>query len=168
MSEVNAALALAQSQRIDSLVGKLQRVKSSITEQIADIQPIQLQRIADPAGDVSYSLVFYLSAPADAERFSEQRRDEGIPSLTMNNKGIPDRHIYTNWDYVLNKQGIADRDNPWTNPWYGGSVQYSRDMCPNTLNLLSRAVALNLHQHMTEADCAAVANAIRKAARNLT
>lgn len=164
MSELNAALALAQSQRIDELIAKLQRVKSLITAGIADVASIRLQRIPDPAGDLSYSLVFYLESGEKSALFSELLSKEGIPNGTISNNGFADRHIYSNWRYILEKQGASERDTPWNCQSYKGNVQYAPDMCPATLDWLSRAVAIGLHQNMNEEDCNDVIQAIRKVA----
>lgn len=164
MSELNAALAMAQSQRIDSLVDRLQRLKGRIVEGIRDIPNIQLQRIPDPAGDVSYSLVFYLPTVAQAQRFSSELQQEGIPNGTIDNNGFADRHIYKNWTYVMNKVAISDKDNPWTNEHYKGHVEYAPDMCPRTLDWLSRAISVSLHQSMTDEDADDLIEAVRKVA----
>ncbi len=164
MSEINAALGLAQSQRIDTITAKLKSVKKEIIEGIKDMDGIQLQRVPDPEGDVSYNLVFYLSSPEKSQQFSERLRDEGIPNGTLHNKGLADRHIYTNWDYVLQKQGASEVDNPWNCQSYKGNVEYSKDMCPKTIDFLSRAVSISLHQSLTSADCQDAVKAIHKVA----
>lgn len=165
MSELNAALVLAQSQRIDSLVTRLRKVKRSIVDRISDLEQIQLQRIPDPDGDVAYSLIFYLADSSAAEDFSARLTAEGIRNGTVGNNGFADRHIYKNWHYVLNKQGASEKDTPWNCASYQGNVEYSPDMCPRTLDWLGRAVGIFLHQNMTEEDCNDIATAIRKVAR---
>ncbi|WP_186446215.1 DegT/DnrJ/EryC1/StrS family aminotransferase [Paenibacillus cremeus] len=164
MSEIQAALGLAQSSRIDSVVGRLREVKQTILKGIQSVQGIQLQRIPDPEGDVSYSLVFYLPDTRTAAEFSSHLTAEGIPNGTFQNNGFADRHIYVNWDYVLAKRGASATDTPWTCASYKGNVQYSKDMCPNTLDLLGRAISISLHQSMTEEDCMDAVEAIRKVA----
>ncbi|MBO9605489.1 MAG: DegT/DnrJ/EryC1/StrS family aminotransferase [Paenibacillaceae bacterium] len=164
LSEINAALALAQSQRINTIVARLQSIKSAISQGIADLPDIRLQTIPDPQGDVSYSLVFYLPTVELSQRFSRKLSDEGIPNGTINNNGFADRHIYKNWTYVMEKRGASERDTPWNCESYKGNVQYSPDMCPKTLDWLGRAIAIGLHQHMTEEDCGDVVRAIRKTA----
>ncbi|RKN62002.1 hypothetical protein D7M11_35155 [Paenibacillus ginsengarvi] len=164
LSEINAALALAQSRRIDTLVSKLRHIKSTITASICDLPQIRLQAIPDPQGDVSYSLVFYLPTVEQAQQFSKKLAREGIPNGTIDNNGFADRHIYKNWTYVMEKRGASERDTPWNCQSYKGNAQYSPDMCPNTLDWLSRAIAIGLHQHMTEQDCDDVIKAIRKTA----
>lgn len=162
MSELNAALVLAQSERMDSLLDRLREIKTTIVKGIQDIDEIQLQRIPDPAGDVSWSLVFYLPTAAAAKTFAEGLRAEGIPAGTIDNEGFPDRHIYKNWDYVLAKRGASETDTPWTCESYRGDVEYSPDMCPRTLSWLGRAIGLQLHQNMDSRDCSDVVEAIRR------
>lgn len=164
LCELNAALALAQTERLDSIITRLQRIKRKISEGIRQAPHIQLQKVADPAGDVSYSLIFYLSDYDKTRMFSDMLRREGIPNGTLNNKGFADRHIYSNWTYILNKRGVSEKDNPWNCESYKGNVQYSPDMCPRTLNLLGRAIAITLHQNMNDEDCDDIVRAILKVA----
>jgi len=167
MSELNAALGLAQSQKIDGIVSKLRYMKKTIVDGIKDIPNIQLQRVPDPEGDVSYSLIFYLSSAEQAKSFSHYLNAEGIPNGTIYNNGIADRHIYVNWDYVLEKRGASIEGNPWTCSSYKGDVQYSKDMCPNTLDLLARSISISLHQNLSLEDCQDAIEAINKVARFL-
>ncbi|TNJ66950.1 DegT/DnrJ/EryC1/StrS family aminotransferase [Paenibacillus hemerocallicola] len=167
LSEINAALALAQSGRIDTIVSKLRRIKATITAAILDLPQIRLQAIPDPQGDVSYSLVFYLPTADEAMQFSHLLSREGIPNGTIGNNGFADRHIYKNWTYVMEKRGASERDTPWNCASYKGNVQYSPEMCPITLDWLGRAITIGLHQHMSEEDCDDVIRAIRKTAASL-
>lgn len=170
VSELHAAIALAQSERLDSIVGRLQQIKRKIVDGIRDVEAIRLQRIPDEEGDVSYSLVFYLPSPDAAEEFSASLNREGIPSGTAHRQatnGFPDRHIYKNWSYIMEKRGISERDNPWNSPHYKGSVEYSVDMCPRTLELLGNAVSIILHQRMSDEDCDDVVRAVHKVAARL-
>lgn len=162
MSEINAAIALAQSQRLDRIIGKLRQVKGEITEGIKDLSNIELQRIPDPNGDVAYSMIFYAHSAQKAQEFSALLKQEGIPNGTIYDNGIADRHIYVNWDYVLKKQGASVTDTPWNCSSYRGNVQYSKDMCPKSLELLGRAISVSLHQNLDSSDCQDAITAIRK------
>ncbi|RAV21631.1 DegT/DnrJ/EryC1/StrS family aminotransferase [Paenibacillus contaminans] len=167
LSEINAALALAQSQRIDELIVKLQQIKQTITAGIEDLSQIRLQTIPDSEGDVSYSLVFYLPTAEQAQAFSARLAKEGIPNGTINNNGFADRHIYKNWSYVMEKRGASEHDTPWNCQSYKGNVSYSPDMCPKSLDWLNRAIGIGLHQRMTEEDCQDVIQAIRVTAASM-
>ncbi|MFD0714340.1 DegT/DnrJ/EryC1/StrS family aminotransferase [Paenibacillus sp. GCM10027626] len=162
MSELNAAMGLAQSQRIDAVISRLRHIKKTIVEGIQDIQLLKLQRLSDPEGDCGYSLVFFLPNAEMAGQFSSLLAAEGIPNGTIDNNGFADRHIFKNWTYILEKRGASERETPWTCASYKGNVHYSPDMCPNTLDWLSRAVSISLHQSLTDEDCGDAIAAIRK------
>ncbi|SDT22370.1 DegT/DnrJ/EryC1/StrS family aminotransferase [Microlunatus soli] len=168
ISEISAAVALAQSQRLDDLLARLRRNKAHIIEALATVDGIELQPIPDPAGDVAYSLILFLPVNADIRAFSERLAWEGIPNGTVYNKGFPDRHIFTNWDYVLAKRGVSPTNNPWTSPYYHGNIDYPPDLCQTSLDLLGRAIQINLHQDMDSTDCADIVTAIRRTARRVS
>jgi 8-amino-3,8-dideoxy-alpha-D-manno-octulosonate transaminase len=167
MSEINAALALAQVEGLDEVIGKLRQAKKTILEQIRSIPSIKLQAVSDPQGDISTTVIFFLEEAESAKRFAATLKENGIPAGTIYNNGFADRHIYANWDYVLEKRSASEKDNPWTCASYKGNVQYSKDMCPRTLDLLGRAISIPLHQTLTEEDCQDAIAAIHKAAERI-
>jgi len=167
MCELRAALGLAQFRRIDDILGRCRAVKRRIVERIGDLERIQLQDVPDPKGDCGISLAFYLPDARRARAFSDALKKEGIPNGTMFNKGIPDRHIYCYWDYVMRKWSRDRMGLPWSRAVYKGNVRYSRGMCPQTLHWLGRAVVFHLHQHLTTRDADDIARGVRKVAQAL-
>ncbi|MBP2380499.1 DegT/DnrJ/EryC1/StrS family aminotransferase [Brachybacterium sacelli] len=168
MSEINAAVALAQSERLDALLRRLRRIKSRIVEALAEVTGIDLQRVPDPAGDASYCLTFFPGQGIDVRQFSSRLSWEGIGNATIYNSGVPDRHIFANWDYVLAKRGVSATNNPWKSPHYSGTVEYPAGLCQKSLNLLGRAIQINLHQDMSDQDVADVIAAVTRTASQLT
>lgn len=162
ISEVSGAIALVQFGRLPGIVERLHKAKYSIVERIGDLPGIELQDIPDPAGDAAVCLMFFAENSSKAQEIADALKAEGIGCGTMYNKEIPDRHIYPNWNYVLNKTGRTDRWSPWNNEVYKGTVEYSPDMCPNTLAYLGRTIHIGLSQKLTEKDCDDIATAIRK------
>ena len=92
---------------------------------------------------------------------------EGIPNGTTYDNTIADRHIYRNWDYVMAKRGATSAGCPWTCGAYKGNVEYSPDMCAQSLEILGRAVSLTLSQRMTDEQTDLIAAGIRKVAEGL-
>ncbi|MCZ1264756.1 DegT/DnrJ/EryC1/StrS family aminotransferase [Paenibacillus tundrae] len=167
MSELNGAVGLAQSERIDDLISRMRKLKLKIVEGIQDIPSIELQRIPDKQGDSSSFVIFYAPSSLIALKFSMTLRKEGIPNDILRSRGFVDRHIYTNWDYILNKRSFSDASNPWSNRLYKGDVKYTPDMCQQTLNLLSRAISIPLFQNLTVRDCDDAIEAIHKVSKHL-
>lgn len=164
MSEINGALGYAQAQKLDRIVTALRANKSRIVAGIKDIPGIRMQRVVDPAGDVSLSVTFYLENKDAARTFSEALNAEGIPNGTVFNGGFADRHIYRNWDYILEKRMATPYDTPWNCSAYKGKAEYHVDMCPITLDYVSRAITIGMNQRMTSEDCDDVIEAVRKVA----
>src|SRR5690606_22340129 len=100
----------------------------------------------------------------EAKTFAEALEAEGIPTATIYDKGVPDRHIYRHWDYVLNKWPMDEAGYPWAPQFYKGNVKYSEDMCPNTLDYLGRAVSFSLSQKFDDQDVDDFIRAVSKVA----
>jgi dTDP-4-amino-4,6-dideoxygalactose transaminase len=87
---------------------------------------------------------------------------EGLGAGTAYNQGFPDRHIYCYWDSILDKNSHHPTGYPWKDPAYKGNVEYSRDMCPNTLSILSRSLRFGFNVNMKEEHAKLMAKAINK------
>jgi 8-amino-3,8-dideoxy-alpha-D-manno-octulosonate transaminase len=126
---------------------------------------IELQDVPDPAGDCGVVVIFFCPTADRAKRFSEALKAEGIRNGTVYDNTIPDRHIYSNWDYVLAKRGATPANCPWSCGAYHGDVQYSADMCPKSLELLGRAILIGLNQQMPAEFADLIVAGVRKVAK---
>jgi 8-amino-3,8-dideoxy-alpha-D-manno-octulosonate transaminase len=165
MSELQGAVALAQLARLDELVSTLRRRKREVLHAVAGAPGLQPMRVPDPVGECALSCNFLLPSAAEAQRVAQALTAEGVKVGTVHNQGFPDRHIYQYWDYVLQKTPISPSRDPWRDPRYSGTVQYSRDMCPRTMDVLTRTVAVTLNQRMTARHAEMIAAAITKVAQ---
>lgn len=167
MSEIAGALARVQLRKLDDLIARMRRAKQQIKEQIEVHKDLQFREEPDPEGDTAICLIFFLPSVEKAQEFATALSAEGIPAGTIYNQGIPDRHIYSHWTYVLRKTPVTSEGCPWTCGWHPGDVRYSEDMCPRTLDLLGRAVHLNISPWLTPEDCEDIATAVNKVAQAL-
>ncbi len=164
MCEMRAAVGYVQTQRLPGILERLRALKGRIVSGIADAPGIEPLRVSDPQGDCGLAVLFYLPTADEARRFSKALAAEGIRNGTIYNQEIPDRHIYKHWDYVINKWSADRTGYPWAPQYYKGSVEYSPDMCPKTLDHLGRVVTISLGQKWSEAVADDVVAAIRKVA----
>jgi dTDP-4-amino-4,6-dideoxygalactose transaminase len=167
MSEITGALALAQLGKLEDLLARMRRNKRIIREGIADLAQIQLRRLHDPEGDTGICLIFFVENGERAKLVAEALRAERVSAGSMYDEGVPDWHIYRHWTHILHKRTATPTGCPFTCPFYKGKAEYSEDMCPRTLELLGRAVHLNVSPLLTEQDCEETVAAIRKVARAL-
>ena len=167
LSELSAALALAQFDKMPAILGRLRQIKARVVGQISDVPGLELQDVPDVAGDCGLVVIFYLPNADKAKAFSEALKAEGIRNGTVYDNTIPDRHIYSNWDYVLAKRGATAAGCPWSCGAYKGSVEYSTDMCPRSLDLLRRSILIGLGQQMPDEYADLIAQGVLKVAAAL-
>ncbi|MDQ3815164.1 MAG: aminotransferase class I/II-fold pyridoxal phosphate-dependent enzyme, partial [Armatimonadota bacterium] len=108
MSEIQAAMALAQLRKLDDILVGLRRAKHAIKNRVMPRGDLQFRAEPDEAGDSALTLMFFAPERAVAERWSAALRAEGIPSGTILNQGIPDRHIYCNWSDILTQRAAVE------------------------------------------------------------
>jgi 8-amino-3,8-dideoxy-alpha-D-manno-octulosonate transaminase len=164
MSELAGAIGRAQIGKLDAILERQRRAKYRIVEQIRDVPGARLQEVPDEAGECGIALIMFLPDAEQAKRFAAALRAEGAGGGTMYDQTIPDRHIYAYWDHFLEKKGVTPQGCPFNCPAFPCHQEYSRDMCPQTLDLLGRAVVLSIPDHMTDREADERAAAIRKVA----
>ena len=151
LSDLNGALALAQLRKRERILAKLREIKKRMLAGIANVKGIRFQDVPDPEGDCGISVVIFVETPDRAKRVAEALRDEGMSAGSLFDKGIPDRHIYYHWDYVLEKRSSDVYGHPWTDTARPAQVKYDKDMCPRSIAILGRCVVMPLTQVMSDA-----------------
>ena len=167
MSEMEGALGYVQFGRLASILGRTRELKARILNDLRDVQGLKLHDAPDPAGDCGITVAFLLETGEKAKRFAEAMHAEGIPAGSMYDKGIPDRHIYCYWEYVMEKHSADAHGRPWTSPLHDQNRTYRPDMCPHTLNILGRTVTIALAQTFTDQHAEWIVTAAKKVARTL-
>ena len=165
MGELAGAVGLAQLRRLDGLIARMRRNKARIKDRIADLPSIKFRRLNDPEGDTAICLVFFVPDSKMTARISEALQAEGIGTACVFDKGIPDWHVYAHWKHIMDKVTATPEGCPYACPFYGKTVEYSPDMCPNTLDHLSRAIHIDIPPQMDDTDCDMIAKGIRKVVR---
>lgn len=168
LNEMEGALGCVQFDRMEGILTRTRALKRFIHEELADVPGIRLHESPDPEGDCGISFAFFVEDAAQARFFAEALRAEGIPAGCMYDKGIPDRHIYPHWEYVMDKLSHDRHGWPWTSPRHDQSRTYRRDMCPRTLDILGRAVVMPISQRYEERHAEWVVEAVRKVAGAVT
>src|SRR5690606_8147796 len=99
MCELRGAVGWVQYGRMEAILDRTRAMKARINDALRTLPGIKLQRSADPQGDCGLAVVFYLPTTEEAKTFAEALEAEGIPTATIYDKGVPDRHIYRHLDY---------------------------------------------------------------------
>ena len=167
MSELEGAVALAQIHRSDEMLAGYRRAKMQVKSAIETFPGLSFRRLTEEAGDTGICLVMFLP-DADATRTAIKRlQAEGVPSGGIYDSKIRDWHIFSFWEHILDKKTVASDGLPWSAVPADELPKYSRNMCPRTLDLLSRSIMVDIDYNYSNRDCAAIATGINKVLRTI-
>ena len=167
MDEIRGAVASVQLTRLDDFLENTRIRNAKLCEAIADVDGIEMRKLHDENGDCNLTVAFFLPTPDLAVKFGEAMGKYGAPGGPMYTHGNGDRHVYSNWHYILEKKTYHPNGLPYSHPAYEGKIHYSDRMCPRTLDYLSRAIRVSIQPDMTDEAIDKTANAIRLAARDV-
>ena len=144
----------------------MQQNRRRIKDRVKNIPGLDFREVNDEAGDVSVCFVLYLPEPDIAKEFAEALKAEGVEAATIYDSSVPDWHIYAHWKMLMEKMMPHEKGCPFNCPMTprGNEIEYTKDMCPNTLGWLSRTIHLDIPPQMSDEDCDQVATAIEKVA----
>jgi dTDP-4-amino-4,6-dideoxygalactose transaminase len=162
MSELEGAVNLAQMRKMPDQVKRWQKAKRQVVSQLRRFKGITPQQVRDP-GEVGNHLVFFAPDAKSALTVANALRAEGIGCGARGDKTSRDWHIYAFWQHLMEKKSATPDGCPWTCEKNAASkVSYSPDMCPRTMDLITRAIFVQIGQWWTEKDCGNVAAGINK------
>jgi 8-amino-3,8-dideoxy-alpha-D-manno-octulosonate transaminase len=151
MSELQAAVLLVQLERLDGILADLRArkaaLKARLVERLAGAN-FEFRTIHDPEGEAGLALVLFLSDPERAER--------AVAALVADN--VPASRLYRGRgarDYVDLHACVA----------WKPAVDVGEDPCPRTMDLLRRAVHVDLSPDLTAEQVDQMADAIAGAVR---
>lgn len=144
ISELSAAILLAQLGRLDEIITRLRSAKRFLLEKLADVPGLELTRMPDPEGDGGVSLTFFTESAEKTARVVEALNAEGIRVLRQ-------------YGGKLLYQQAAIR-----------SVHLQPEpLCPRSLDLVGRCVFLGLTTTLTRRDLQDIVTATRKVMRQV-
>jgi 8-amino-3,8-dideoxy-alpha-D-manno-octulosonate transaminase len=151
-SELTGAVARVQLTRLDGLLERMRARSMRLARYVAELPGLELRRSNDHGGDAGIALIAYArSAPLAAEA-AEALRAEGVPAKQMYSPETVDLHVYPFWRPVLDAIADAGLQAP---------------DCPRTLDLLGRAIHLDVPPTLDERDLDEIELAYRKVALGL-
>ena len=162
MSELQGAVALAQIRKAGRFLEGYRAAKQRIAGGLRLPEGVKFQRVADPEGDTGICLILFMPDVESTKRALPAMQAEGVPAGGIYDHGVKDWHIYVHWEHILDKKSVARDGLPWTGVPAAELPRYSKDMCPRSTELLSRAIMIDINWQFSAADCDAVARGINK------
>lgn len=162
-TEVSGAILNAQLERIDEMLDRMRSHKRTLLKvgEAAGLTSITNHSVDYECGT---HLGFVFETEEKARAFATRLKETVGKAFLPIDTG---RHVYTRWDPILRKQGAH---HPALNPFNLAenkalNIEYSEDMCPKSLDILSRSVLIGMHPDNDAGKIDEMADAIRKAAK---
>lgn len=143
-NELCAAVINVQLNRLDDILKDLRKNKSYIISALKDVCAFVPSH--DVKGDCSTNLSFFFETEKEARAFAANENIKGTVIIDRS------KHIYRDWAPIIEKRGAF---NPLMDPFKMEANKdivpdYHADMCPKTLDLLSRTVDLAINPDDTK------------------
>ena len=154
-NEIQAAILREQLKKLDGILSRLRRAHNTLRELLSDTFSFAPSNDSD--GDCGTTLAFRFETEEAARKFATS---EGIYGTLPIDTG---KHVYTNWEPIMERRGAV---NPAFDPFLMKANRvpdYRLDLCPRTLDLLSRTVYLGMSPWMSDEDAERKAEMCRKA-----
>jgi dTDP-4-amino-4,6-dideoxygalactose transaminase len=139
MTELTAAVLLAQLKKVDALTKKLKAKKRRFKDGIKDISGLSFRTLPDPQGEIGTLLTVFLPDADTARRVGDE-----LGCGVIADSGW---HVYNNMEHVLGKKVVDQIGCPFTCPYYtdnGGNANYEKGMLPQTDAILNRAINISV------------------------
>jgi 8-amino-3,8-dideoxy-alpha-D-manno-octulosonate transaminase len=159
MSELTAAMAVAQERKLDTIVGNMRRLNRRLYRGLAGIAGACPRRLVDPDGD-SGAFVLLLWPDADTCKLMVDATREagvrtgpyGLNNYPLTSEGL---HLYYNNLSLVNKRGVNSAGRPWTDPInaFAADYTYDKGTLPVADDLFGRTSLLSVPPNMTEEAC---------------
>lgn len=154
-NELSAALLRVQLKRLEGFLSAMRANKRYLEERLGDV--CKFVPSNDPEGDCATTLALRFDSAEEAAKLAE-----------ATNKTVPintGKHVYSNWTPIMQKKGAL---HPLMDPFLmeankGIIPDYRPDMCPDTLDLLSRTVYVGISPLYTKEKLDDTVNKIRAA-----
>ena len=137
MTELTAAVLLAQLRKLDTIISHLHANKNRFKEAIADLPGLEFRELPDPEGELATLLTVFLPSEEIAREVAGELKTRVVADSGW--------HVYSNMEQILEKRTITAEGCPFTCPFYkGGEVKYEKGMLPQTDALLNRAINISI------------------------
>lgn len=168
MSEVIGAVLNAQMKRLPRILRTMNRIKRRMFKALDGHPVCPPAPVVDLRGDCGKTLILRIADAGLTRRLARALEARGLPVQSWFKDFESDRHIYRNWWPVIRKNGHFDpRQDPFKTTPAGRAVKYSMNMCPRTIDLLSRSIGIGIYPNWTGAKVDSVISSIENAAKEI-
>lgn len=162
MSEIAGALGLVQIKRLKNLIKTMKALKSRLKNGISSINTLSFRKENDKDGDTAVCLIFFLPEASITQTVVTALKAENVGASVLFEPNVSNWHVYANWKHIIDQNTLTKEGCPYRCPYYGGKAQNTLDSCPQTLELLSRAIHIDINPLYTFDEIDQIIEAIYK------
>jgi 8-amino-3,8-dideoxy-alpha-D-manno-octulosonate transaminase len=151
-NEISSAILRVQLKKMDAVVSKIRANKAVIKKGMSDISGVKFRKLPDPQGEVAVALVFFVETPEKARVFRDALRAENIRTESgaypgvLYDPAVTDGHVFLHWGHIIK------------------GVERVRDKYAQSIDLMSRAVHLDISPLLGEDELKDIDTTIHKVA----
>lgn len=161
VSDVTGAILREQLKRMPSLLADLRKNRNALAALVCGEGKAKQAPSNDIDGDCGTTLALRFDTEEECRAYAEKCAAGGVGLTIPINTG---KHVYTNWTQIMEKRGAL---HPAMDPFKmeanrGLQMDYTMDMCPNTLDYLKRTAYVGINPDWDEADVQRIAEIMNR------
>jgi dTDP-4-amino-4,6-dideoxygalactose transaminase len=157
MSELAAAVALAQLPRVAPMIKKVRALRDTLRSAIGEIPGVVWRRIPDPKGDIGFETYLFMPTAKQADAVRARASERGV-TLTPHTG----TYAQTAREYVKNRSTHAAGRSPFQQYKKWPAPGYRPEDFPRTHDLAARLIAIPLGVLFTKAQAAYIGRILRE------
>ncbi|HWB60105.1 MAG TPA: DegT/DnrJ/EryC1/StrS family aminotransferase [Chthoniobacteraceae bacterium] len=156
MTELQAAVGLAQLRKFDKLKAHCRRLQEKIINGIKDLPGMKMRRIPDPTGDTAVESYIILPNIEKADALRSK-----LDALNVNCRKTTGSYCHYAREYCTTGLAHAPGASPFQDFKEWPAPGYRKQDFPKTESIVHRVVALPVGSTYTDEDADYIANAVR-------
>lgn len=156
MNEFSGGVLLAQTRKLDRIVGAVRANAARVYEGVRDLPGIEFRRRYDPAGEIGTGVFIDFHNKTRRDRFLAAMRAENVPAASPGGSVVLPLQ-----PHIMAKKTIHPAWPSFTSE-RGRSIRYGPETCPRTVDILNRFGGVMIDPKYTASDIADIVSAIRK------
>ncbi|MEX2541993.1 MAG: aminotransferase class I/II-fold pyridoxal phosphate-dependent enzyme [Trueperaceae bacterium] len=172
MSELSAAMLVAQESKLDRLIGQMRSLNDRLYRELGKISAVTPRSRPDPSGDNGAFVILSWPDPSTNAAMIAATRSagvvpgpKGLNNLTFNEWGL---HLYYNNASLVHRRGVNSRGYPWADPANAFAAHYSyrKGELPRADDLFARSSLLAVPPAMSDDEVEAIVEIYHECARD--
>ncbi len=156
MNEFTGAVLLAQVRKLDTIIGAVRGNARRVYDGIRDLPGLRLRRLPDPEGELGTGVFLGFNTREERQRYADAMKAENVPAASPGGSVVlpivPEIEakvtVTPGWPSFASPRGKA--------------IQYGKQCCPRTIDILGRFAGVMIGPKFTKQDTGDAVTAIRK------